>query len=112
MIRGTVDKSYFFKGKSVLRYNGIRNATVDFTNGKGKSFLLKDFADHESDFDFTNEQQYLNGARNFLEKKPTKTTLSITSAEGTYFRYDTASNEFGIINTYGGVQRITDQILA
>ena len=42
-------------------------------------------------------------ARNFLEKKPTSTIQSFVSNEGTYFRYDTATNEFGIINEYGGI---------
>ncbi|MCR5835689.1 MAG: hypothetical protein K6G88_04210 [Lachnospiraceae bacterium] len=31
------------------------------------------------------------------------TTEAFTSEEGTYFRYDRASNEFGIINQYGGI---------
>ena len=31
------------------------------------------------------------------------TDKSFVSLGGTYFRYDTATNEFGIINQYGGV---------
>ena len=41
--------------------------------------------------------------REFLEKPATSTTKSFISEEGTYFRYDSATNEFGIINKYGGV---------
>ena len=28
---------------------------------------------------------------------------SFTTQEGTYFQFDTATNEFGIINQYGGI---------
>lgn len=45
----------------------------------------------------------MNGARNFMSKSPTSTTQSFVSSEGTYFRYDTVTNEFGIINNYGGI---------
>ncbi|WP_274655619.1 RHS repeat-associated core domain-containing protein [Paenibacillus humicola] len=86
-----------------LLYNGTRDATRDFLNGKGKSTLAKHFNDHKAEFGYRTEQQYLAGARNFLEKKPTATTEAFTSEGGTYFRYDTATNEFGIINQYGGI---------
>jgi pyocin large subunit-like protein len=86
-----------------MGYNGSRNATSDFTRGNGKSTLTKHFNDHKGNFGYRTETQYLNGARNFLEKSPTSTTQSFTSKEGTHFRYDTATNEFGIINQYGGV---------
>jgi hypothetical protein len=33
-----------------------------------------------------------------LEKDPTPTTESFVSEEGTYFKYVTETNEFGIIN--------------
>ena len=36
--------------------------------------------------------------REFLEKPATSTTKSFISEEGPYFRYDSATNEFGIIN--------------
>ena len=48
-------------------------------------------------------EEYLKDARNFLEKEPTLTTQSFVSDKGTYFRYDTTTNEFGIINEYGGI---------
>ena len=38
-----------------------------------------------------------------MDKQPTSTTQSFVSSEGTYFRYDTETNEFGIINKYGGI---------
>jgi len=84
-------------------YSGTRNPASDFTNAKGDSTLTRHFGDHGADFGYTTEQQYLNGARNFLEKPLTSTTQSFISNEGTYFRYDTATNEFGIINQYGGI---------
>ncbi|WP_235885567.1 hypothetical protein [Paenibacillus cymbidii] len=84
-------------------YTGTRNAASDFTRGNGKSTLTKHFNDHKDDFGYTTESEYLDGSRNFLEKSPTSTTQSFVSNEGTYFRYDTATNEFGIINQYGGI---------
>ena len=86
----------YFKGQL---YNGTRNPDVDFVNGKGKSTLNK----HAGKHGYTSPEEYLKDARNFLEKKPTSTIQSFVSNEGTYFRYDTATNEFGIINEYGGI---------
>ena len=63
-----------YKGQS---YNGTRNPNGDFINGKGKSTLNK----------HANKHGY----------------LSFVSNEGTYFRYDTSTNEFGIVNEYGGI---------
>ncbi|MCF0230185.1 MAG: hypothetical protein HUJ76_10915, partial [Parasporobacterium sp.] len=80
-----------FKGQL---YNGTRNPDVDFVNGKGKSTLNK----HAGKHGYTSPEEYLKDARNFLEKKPTSTIQSFVSNVGTYFRYDTATNEFGIIN--------------
>jgi len=94
------------KSKSVGRkyagkpYSGKRNPEVDFAKGKR---LTEHFNDHKGDFGYKTEQEYLAGARNFLEKPITETTQSFVSDGGTYFRYDTATNEFGIINKYGGV---------
>lgn len=80
-------------------YTGVRNPEVDFVNGKGNSTLEKHTADHG----YTSPEKYRNDAQNFLEKPPTSTTQSFVSSAGTYFRYDTATNEFGIINQYGGI---------
>ena len=80
-------------------YNGTRNPDVDFVNGKGKSTLNK----HAGKHGYASPKEYLKDARNFLEKKPTSTIQSFVSNEGTYFRYDTTTNEFGIINKYGGI---------
>lgn len=85
-----------FKGQL---YNGTRNPDVDFVNGKGKSTLNK----HAGKHGYTSPEEYLKDARNFLEKKPTSTIQSFVSNEETYFRYDTATNEFDIINEYGGI---------
>ena len=66
---------------------------------KGKSTLNK----HAGKHGYASPKEYLKDARNFLEKKPTSTIQSFVSNEGTYFRYDTTTNEFGIINKYGGI---------
>jgi hypothetical protein len=89
-----------YAGKS---YSGTRNPDVDFTNKKGNSTLEIHFKNHAVDFGYITETEYLNGARGFMEKPPTSTTQSFITKEGTYFRYDTSTNEFGIINKYGGV---------
>jgi pyocin large subunit-like protein len=83
-------------------YSGTRNADVDFSNAKGRSTLKTHFYDHAGDFGYKTEAEYLSGTRNFLEKPPTPTTQSFITKDGTYFRYDTATNEFGIMNKYGG----------
>lgn len=80
-------------------YEGERNPNADFKNSKGKSTLDK----HADKHGYVSSEKYLQNARNFLEKTPTSTTQTFVSKEGTYFRYDTATNEFGIINKYGGI---------
>ena len=82
-------------------FSGTRNPAADFKNGK----LLRDhFERHgQPHFSHANEQAYLRAARNFLEKRPTSTTQSFVSREGTYFRYDARTNEFAIMNRHGGI---------
>lgn len=91
-----IESSSNFKGQI---YKSTRNAEIDFVNGKGKSTLTK----HTGKHGYASTEEYLKDARNFLEKQPTSTTKSFVSSEGTYFRYDKATNEFGIINQYGGI---------
>ena len=81
-------------------FGGTRNLNADFNNGKK---LLSHFKDHGDDFGYKTAEKYLNGARNFVMKKPTSTTQSFVSKEGTYFRYDTKTKEFGIVNQHGGI---------
>lgn len=88
--------SYVPKGS---QYEGTRNPQNDFINGKGES-TLKNHAGRHSNL---SPEEYLNSARNFLEKSVTNTTQSFVSEGGSYFRYDFATNEFGIINKYGGI---------
>ena len=85
-----------FKGQI---YKGTRNSEIDFVKGKGTSTLTK----HAGKHGYVSPEEYLKDARNFLEKQPTSTIQSFVSSEGTYFRYDTATNKFGIINQYGGI---------
>jgi pyocin large subunit-like protein len=82
-------------------YGGARNAQADFRDEKGNSTLHDHFDRHGEGF--ASEAIYKEAAVRFLEQPPTPTTQTFTSDEGTYFRYDTATNEFGIINKYGGV---------
>ncbi|KAF6576885.1 WXG100 family type VII secretion target [Paenibacillus polymyxa] len=86
-------------GNYAKPYDGTRNPEVDFMNSKGKSTLDK----HANKHDYDSPESYLHDAREFLEKRPTSTTQTFVSNEGTYFRYDSATNEFGIINKYGGI---------
>ena len=81
-------------------FNGTRNLSADFKNG---TKLNQHFLDHAGDFGVKTANEYLDAARNFVVKKPTSTTQSFVSEGGTYFRYDTATNEFGIVNQYGGI---------
>ena len=81
-------------------YEGPRNPSADFNNG---SKLNQHFLDHADDFGLETADDYLDAARNFVTKEPTSTTQSFISEGGTYFRYDTATNEFGIVNQYGGI---------
>lgn len=80
-------------------YNGTRNPNLDFLNTKGESTL----ATHATKHGYASPEKYLEDARKFLEQETTLTTQSFMSSEGTYFRYDTATNEFGIVNKYGGI---------
>ncbi|NLA43429.1 hemagglutination protein [Candidatus Saccharibacteria bacterium] len=52
---------------------------------------------------FSSVDDYANAANDFLRSSPNSNTQHFISSEGTYFRYDTATNEFGIINKYGGI---------
>ncbi|EBI2479849.1 hypothetical protein HCD36_001951 [Listeria monocytogenes] len=80
-------------------YTGKRNVENDFKNGKGVSTLEKHALKHQ----YESTDEYLADAREFLEKKPTLRTETFVSKEGTYFRYDSKTNEFGIINEYGSI---------
>ena len=72
-------------------YSGKRNAQMDFTGKRGRSTLSGHFQEHGQGFN--TDEEYLNAARNFLEKSPTSTTESFVSKDGWYYRYDTATNE-------------------
>lgn len=42
-------------------------------------------------------------ADDFLVKSPTSTTQTFVSDQGWYFRFDSATNEFGMMNPNGGI---------
>ena len=94
--RGECGQGEKYQGK---QYEGLRNPDADFVNAKGVSTLEK----HASKHGYISAEEYLKDARRFLLDEPTQTVQSFVSEEGTYFRYDTATNEFGIINQYGGI---------
>jgi len=81
-------------------FKGVRDLSADFKNG---TKLQSHFKDHGADFGFKSANEYLKAARDFISKKSNKTTLSFTSKEGTYFKYDYATNEFGMVNQYGDI---------
>ncbi|MDR0249136.1 MAG: hypothetical protein LBI44_05720 [Oscillospiraceae bacterium] len=82
-------------------YDGARNPQADFRDKKGDSTLPNHFLRHGAGF--ASEAEYRSAAACFLEKPPTPTTQTFLSDKDTYFRYDTATNEFGVMNKYGGV---------
>mgnify|MGYP001092704987 CR=1 FL=1 len=81
------------------KYDGTRKPENDFLSKKGNSTLDQ----HASRHGYKLPENYLNDARTFMENDPTLTTQSFVSNEGTYFKYDINTNEFGIINKYGGI---------
>ena len=81
-------------------YQGARNPSQDFVKGKR---LATHFSDHASEFGIDDVDDYVKAAEHFLTKTPTSTTSSFVTESGTYFRYDSATNEFGIMNQYGGI---------
>ena len=95
--RGVVEE--VVEGGSNFNGQINRNPELDFVNGKGESALTQ----HANKHGYSSPEEYLNSARSFLDKQPTSTTQSFVSSEGTYIRYDTETNEFGIINKYGGI---------
>ena len=88
------------KMTSGTSYTGTRNPSADFKNG---TKLTQHYNDHGKSMGFSNEIDYSKAASNFLTKKATDTTVSFKTSKGIYFRYDTATNEFGIMNEYGGI---------
>ena len=88
-------------------YAGIYDPSQDFVKGKK---LIKHYKQHAKDFgldpqnpSIINVEKYVQEARNFLLKPVTATTQTFTSSDGYYFRYDIATNEFGIMSNYGGI---------
>lgn len=86
-------------GMERKKYRGERKPENDFLNKKGNSTLNQ----HAGRHSYNSPEKYLNDARNFLESDQTLNIQSFVSKEGTYFRYDINTNEFGIINKYGGI---------
>lgn len=99
------DLQLFGKGIGATPYKGVRKPEIDFAGktGIGRETLAGHLKNHGKDFGFTTETEYLQGARRFFEKPLTPTTEAFTSNQGWYFRYGKATNEFGLINNYGGI---------
>jgi pyocin large subunit-like protein len=79
-------------------YDGQRDAQADFVNGSALEIHYK-----RHGAGFATAEAYRAAADFFLEKPPTPTTQTFFTGEGTYFRYDTATNEFGMISKFGGI---------
>ena len=84
----------------VTAYQGIRDPSSDFVYGRK---LDSHYERHGKEMGFSDASSYSKAASDFLTKEPTETTMSFVSEQGYYFRYDTQTNEFGIMNQYGGV---------
>lgn len=81
-------------------YTGFRDPSADFVNG---AKLDKHYAKHGISMGFSDKTSYAEAASDFLTSTSTKNILSFTSSDGIYFRFNTITNEFGIINKYGGI---------
>ena len=81
-------------------YLGVRDSSADFKNGTA---LDEHFSSHGKEMGFQNATEYRTAASKFLTGPSDADTLSFTTSNGTYFRYSQATNEFGIINSYGGI---------
>ena len=94
--------TYYVGENEVLVHNtcGNRNPNLDFNEGKS---LEKHYNAHGKEMGFESANDYLQGARKFLDDTKASSMQSFTSAQGTYFQYNPVSNEFGIINQYGGI---------
>lgn len=75
----------------------IQEKNLDFRSGQT---LNRHAADHGYGAD---TGSYLQDARRFMDSPLTSTSADFLTDQGTYFRYDFATNEFGIINQYGGI---------
>ena len=94
--------TYYVGENSILVHNMCRrrNPDLDFKSGKT---LEKHYNDHGRKMGFKDSDDYLQGARDFFDGLKSSSTQSFTSAQGTYFQYNPVTNEFGIINQYGGI---------
>ena len=78
----------------------FRDIKLDFNSGNS---LELHFVKHGKSMGFKNADAYLKGARKFLDGAKSIKVQSFISAQGTYFQYNPITNEFGIINKFGGI---------
>ena len=83
-----------------IHYRGHREYEADFVYGNE----LTDHAyRHGKDMGIKDENDYLAAAREFFEKDATDTMEYFYGEDGNFYLYDTATNEFGVINEFGGI---------
>jgi len=72
---------------------------VPYTNGFADAAALSDhFVKHGSDFGVATEADYLHLADCFLGGPASPTTLEHVRVQGDVIRFDTATNEFGVLD--------------
>ena len=92
--QNNITKSYNFSNLNF--YNKKRDLNLDFTN-------TASLEEHAKNHGYYSAIKYLNDARKFLDNHTSPTTQSFYSKMGWFFKYDFKTNEFGIINQYGGI---------
>ena len=86
--------------KHAKTHSIFRDIKLDFNSGNS---LELHFVKHGKSMGFKNADAYLKGARKFLDGSKSIKVQSFISAQGTYFQYNPITNEFGIINKFGGL---------
>ena len=86
--------------KNAKTHSIFRDIKLDFNSGNS---LELHFVKHGKSMGFKNADAYLKGARKFLDGSKSIKVQSFISAQGTYFQYNPITNEFGIINKFGGI---------
>lgn len=84
----------------VSRSDGSRDVFGGVVSGNSLDWH---FVKHGKSMGFKNADAYLKGARKFLDGSKSIKVQSFISAQGTYFKYNPITNEFGIINEFGGI---------
>jgi len=88
-------------GNLALLTGGSGSSAPGFASGKD---LTSHFLKHGSEFGFTTEAQYLNGAQNFVATKGDKGVLVKVRANGDTVIYNPTTNEFAVTRSNGTIK--------